>query len=106
MPTLIAVPYKFMGKPYYHERRMEVERDLSAEQKAERDERQSTWGRKKRKHGETQKLIIKGRSAVDPDAGEEHQRYMHVLDEGDTESGVPAICKIVILSRFVCCPSC
>ena len=63
--------------------------DLSAEQKAERDERQSTWGRKKRKHGETQKLIIKGRSAVDPDAGEEHQRYMHVLDEGDR--GVPAI---------------
>ena len=79
--------------------------DLSAEQKAERDERQSTWGRKKRKHGETQKLIIKGRSAVDPDAGEEHQRYMHVLDEGDTESGVPAICKIAILSRFACCPS-
>lgn len=65
--------------------------DLSAEQKAERDERQSTWGRKKRKHGETQKLIIKGRSAVDPDAGEEHQRYMHVLDEGDTETGFPAI---------------
>ena len=24
MPTLIAVPFKFMGKPYYHERRAEV----------------------------------------------------------------------------------
>lgn len=34
LPTLIAVPWKFMGKPYYHERRKEVERDLTDEQRA------------------------------------------------------------------------
>jgi hypothetical protein len=33
IPTLIAVPYRFMGKPYYHERRAEVERDLTPEQR-------------------------------------------------------------------------
>ena len=31
---------------------------------------------------ESQKLIIKGRSAVDPLAGEDTQRLCHVLDEG------------------------
>lgn len=34
LPTLIAVPWKFMGKPYYHERRAEVERDLTPEQRS------------------------------------------------------------------------
>ena len=33
LPTIIAVPYKFMGKPYYHERRAEVDRDLTEEQR-------------------------------------------------------------------------
>jgi len=31
-PVLICVPFKFMGKPYYHERRAEVEAELTAEQ--------------------------------------------------------------------------
>ena len=33
LPVLIAVPFKFMGKPYYLERRAEVEAELTAEQK-------------------------------------------------------------------------
>ena len=31
IPTIIAIPYKFMGKPYYHERRAEVYAELSEE---------------------------------------------------------------------------
>jgi hypothetical protein len=31
-PILICIPFKFMGKPYYHERRAEVEADLTPEQ--------------------------------------------------------------------------
>ena len=34
VPTIIAVPYKFMGKPYYHERRAEVDKELSEELRA------------------------------------------------------------------------
>ena len=34
IPTIIAIPYKFMGKPYYHERRAEVTAELSEELKA------------------------------------------------------------------------
>lgn len=32
LPVLVAVPYRFMGKPYYHERRAELETELSASQ--------------------------------------------------------------------------
>ena len=32
IPTIIAVPYYFMGKPYYKQRRAEVEADLTPEQ--------------------------------------------------------------------------
>lgn len=31
-PVLICIPYRFMGKPYYHERRAEVEAELTPEQ--------------------------------------------------------------------------
>jgi len=34
MPVLIAIPYNFMGKPYYHKRRAELEAELTPEQLA------------------------------------------------------------------------
>lgn len=54
--------------------------DLSASEKAEG----AAASNKRPRVGkqEKQKLIIKGRSAVDPLAGEDKQRLCHVLDEG------------------------
>ena len=56
--------------------------DLSASEKAD-----AAAASKRPRTGkqEKQKLIIKGRSAVDPLAGEEKQRLCHVLDEGGEE---------------------
>ena len=34
LPVLIAIPYKFMGKPYYSSRRAELEAELTADQLA------------------------------------------------------------------------
>ena len=52
--------------------------DLSDEERALREERRA----RKRKTTETQQLVVKGRSAVDPAAGVERQLDAHVLDEG------------------------
>ena len=32
LPVLVAIPFKFMGKPYYHARRAELEEQLTAAQ--------------------------------------------------------------------------